>query len=143
RRQGSCGRRRGEQADAQGVPGEGRPHRPHRHRRGRARLPGRGRRPRAAGDGGVVRQLPGSEMRTGVLIALGAVLALGPAVPAAEVETAHFHHVHLNVTDLARTIQFYASVFGATPTSYAGVSDALFTERSFILLTKVAAPPPS
>ena len=55
-------------------------------------------------------------MRTGVLTALGAVLALGPAVPAAEVETAHFHHVHLNVTDPARTIQFYGNVFGATPT---------------------------
>ena len=82
-------------------------------------------------------------MRTGVLIALGAVLALGPAVPAAEVETAHFHHVHLNVTDPARTIQFYGNVFGATPTKFAGVSDALFTERSFILLTKVAVPPPS
>jgi catechol 2,3-dioxygenase-like lactoylglutathione lyase family enzyme len=70
-------------------------------------------------------------------------LVLAPALPRAEGEAAHFHHVHLNVTDPQRTVQFYQSVFGATPTRFAGVSDALFTERSFILLKKVPAAPPS
>jgi len=56
---------------------------------------------------------------------------------------AQFHHVHLNVTDPEKSIKFYGRVFGATPTKYRGVTDALFTERSFILLNKVKAPPES
>ncbi len=52
----------------------------------------------------------------------------------------HFHHVHLNVTDPRATIAFYQKFFGATEVRYRGVSDGLFTERSFILLTRVATP---
>ncbi len=59
------------------------------------------------------------------------------------VEPGHFHHVHLNVTDPAETIQFYRRFFGANSVSYRGVSDALFTEKSFILLNTVGAPAPS
>jgi len=57
-------------------------------------------------------------------------------------EPAHFHHVHLNVTDPARTIAYYIKMHGATPVKYRGVADAAFTERSFILMNKVdtAAP---
>lgn len=54
---------------------------------------------------------------------------------------AHFHHVHLNVTNPQETMRYYQHVFGAVPTRFMGKIDALFTERSFILLTKVAAPP--
>lgn len=71
----------------------------------------------------------------------GAILA-ACAVARAE-EPAHFHHVHLNVTDPARTIAYYMKIHGATRVNYRGVSDALFTERSFILMNKVSAPPPS
>ena len=58
-------------------------------------------------------------------------------------EPAHFHHVHLNVTDPRRTRRFYQFMFGATPLRFRGVADALFTERSFILMNQVASPPPS
>ncbi len=57
------------------------------------------------------------------------------------VEPAHFHHVRLNVTDPAETIKFYTKNLGATQTKYHGLVDALFTERSFLLLNKVDSPP--
>lgn len=56
---------------------------------------------------------------------------------------AHFHHVHLNVTNPQKTIEFYERVFGATKIKFEGKNDALYTERSFILLNQVASPPPS
>lgn len=59
---------------------------------------------------------------------------------AADAEPARFHHVQLNVTDPAQSIQFYRRVFGAVPVKFRGASDALFTERSFILLNKVDSP---
>lgn len=52
----------------------------------------------------------------------------------------HFHHVHLNVTDVAKTLEFYQRVLGAVPVKYGGTADSLFTERSFLLLDKVATP---
>ena len=54
---------------------------------------------------------------------------------------AHFHHVHLNVTDPAKTIQFYTKYFGAVKIDYHDTSPALCTERSFLLLNKVDPPP--
>lgn len=56
---------------------------------------------------------------------------------------AHFHHVHLNVTDPAATIGFYKRHLGAIDVKYRGKADALFTERSFILLNKVDEAPRS
>jgi catechol 2,3-dioxygenase-like lactoylglutathione lyase family enzyme len=55
----------------------------------------------------------------------------------------HFHHVHLNVADPVKSIEFYQRVFGAVPIRFGGITDALFTERSFILLNKVTPPPPA
>ncbi len=54
---------------------------------------------------------------------------------------AHFHHVHLNVTDPAATIDFYKRHLGAVDIRYRGKVDALFTERSYFLLNKVDEPP--
>lgn len=54
---------------------------------------------------------------------------------------AHFHHVHYNVTDPAATIAFYKKHLGAIQVKYKGKADALFTERSYILLNKVEHPP--
>ncbi len=62
---------------------------------------------------------------------------------AQEIEAAHFHHVHLNVTDPAKTISYYKKIHGAIETNYRGVADALFTERSFILMNNVDEPPAS
>lgn len=59
------------------------------------------------------------------------------------VEAAHFHHVRLNVTDPQKTSKFYRDVFGAVPMKYRGAVDALFCERSFLILDKVDAAPPA
>jgi catechol 2,3-dioxygenase-like lactoylglutathione lyase family enzyme len=76
------------------------------------------------------------------------VMQVATAAPApvhpgsAQVSAAHFHHVHLNVTDPRATIAFYKKFFGANEVRYRGLSDALFSEKSFILLTKVPTAPP-
>lgn len=69
-----------------------------------------------------------------LLVSLATAQAQGPT------SGVHFHHVHLNVTDPKATIAFYQKFFGANEVSYRGISDGLFTEKSFILLTKVATP---
>lgn len=53
----------------------------------------------------------------------------------------HFHHVHYNVTDPAATMAFYKKHLGAIQVKYKGKTDALFTERSYILMNKVDRPP--
>ena len=60
----------------------------------------------------------------------------------AKAKPAHFHHVHLNVTDPQKTIDFYRRYLGAVEVRYRDRAPALFTERSFLLLEKVpeAAP---
>jgi catechol 2,3-dioxygenase-like lactoylglutathione lyase family enzyme len=83
----------------------------------------------------------------------GVAAAGGGSTPAAmaesqppaggERESAHFHHVHLNVTDPEKSLWFYPFMFGATKLKFRGVADALFTERSYILLNKVDAPAPT
>ena len=55
--------------------------------------------------------------------------------------SAHFHHVHVNSTDPARTQEFYEKTFGAQPVKFKDRTDALFTSRGFILINKVAQPP--
>lgn len=74
------------------------------------------------------------------MLLLAASQAAGQEPP---VEPAHFHHVHLNVTDPAASIRFYTRVFGATQVRFGGVADALYTERSFILLNAVDRPAPA
>jgi len=54
---------------------------------------------------------------------------------------AHFHHVHVNSTDPARTQAFYEKTFGAQPVKFKDKTDALFTSRGFILINKVATTP--
>lgn len=62
---------------------------------------------------------------------------------AASSQSASFHHVHLNVVEPQETVDFYEKFFGALPIDYRERSDALFTERSFILLNTVPEPPRS
>jgi catechol 2,3-dioxygenase-like lactoylglutathione lyase family enzyme len=75
------------------------------------------------------------------MLMVGTVLTLAarPLV-GQEVQPAHFHHVLINSVDPAASIQFYGRVFGATPIKFRGVSDAAFTEKSFILFNKVDQP---
>ena len=78
------------------------------------------------------------------ILALAVLLVLHANAFAADPPNeAHFHHVHLNVTDPAATIDFYKRHLGAVDISYRGKVDALFTERSYILLNKVDEPPRS
>jgi len=72
----------------------------------------------------------------------GMVLAaVAGSVSAQEVEPARFHHVHLNSVDLEATFNFYQRMLGAIEVSYRSLTPALYTERSFILVTQVDAPP--
>lgn len=85
-------------------------------------------------------------MRGALALMIAAAMACARALPSgapAPAPAVHFHHVHLNVTDPAATIAFYQKFFGAIATRYRGLSDALFTERSFILLSQVASAPPT
>ena len=72
-----------------------------------------------------------------------AILALLAVPLVAHAQAAHFHHVHLNTTDPAAAIAFYTSKFKARRESFAGLGDAVWTGDSWLLFTKVDAPPPS
>jgi len=56
---------------------------------------------------------------------------------------AHFHHVHLNSTDPAAAIDFYTSKFDSEKAKFAGLLDAVWAQKSWLLFTKVTAPPKS
>jgi catechol 2,3-dioxygenase-like lactoylglutathione lyase family enzyme len=79
--------------------------------------------------------------RVATALVAAALVALPLGAQATPPPAAHFHHVHLNVTDPAKTVAFYEKYLGASQTLYRGKAPALFTERSFILLTRVAEPP--
>jgi len=53
----------------------------------------------------------------------------------------NFHHVHLNVRDRDSTIAYYQKYFGATQVKYRDRVDALFTEKSFLLMNLVDTTP--
>lgn len=58
-------------------------------------------------------------------------------------DKANFHHIHLNVTDRDTTIAYYQKYFGAKHVKYRNRTDALFTEKSFLLLNLVDTTPPT
>jgi predicted enzyme related to lactoylglutathione lyase len=59
------------------------------------------------------------------------------------VADAHFHHLHLNSTDPKAAIEFYTTKFDAEKASFKGLIDGVWTQKSWILIQKVAASPPS
>lgn len=75
---------------------------------------------------------------SGVFVMLAVSAAFVQPRPAA---AAHFHHVHVNSTDPAKTQDFYQKTFGAQPVKFKDRTDALFTSRGFILINKVAQAP--
>lgn len=79
--------------------------------------------------------------RAYVVSTLAMLAGISVATAAAEDVPANFHHVRLNVTNPEKTIEFYRRFLNAVPVKYRGVTDALFTEKSFILLNKVDLPP--
>jgi catechol 2,3-dioxygenase-like lactoylglutathione lyase family enzyme len=69
-------------------------------------------------------------------------MAQQPTAPPPAVQLAHFHHVHMNVTDPKAAIEFYAKHFESEPAQFGGTIDALWTQKSWILFNKVSQPPP-
>src|SRR5437870_6949583 len=65
-----------------------------------------------------------------------------PQETAAPVALAHFHHLHLNVTDPAAAINFYTSKFDCEKGRFAGVMDGVWAQKSWLLFSKVSSPPP-
>jgi catechol 2,3-dioxygenase-like lactoylglutathione lyase family enzyme len=61
-----------------------------------------------------------------VLMTLGAVAQ----------ETGHLHHVHMNVSDIKQTTDFYKKFFGVVPIQYSGRTPALLLERSFLFMSQ-------
>lgn len=55
---------------------------------------------------------------------------------------AHFHHLHLNTTDPQAAIDFYTSKFDSEKARFAGLLDAVWAQKSWMLFTKVSSPPP-
>ena len=64
------------------------------------------------------------------------------AFPALSAE-AHFHHLHLNTTDPAKAIEFYTKTFDCEKARFAGLVDAVWAQKSWLLFTKAPAPPPA
>jgi len=56
---------------------------------------------------------------------------------------AHFHHVHLNATDPAGAIAFYTTKFDCEKGRFAGLMDAVWAQKSWLLFSKVDKPPKS
>lgn len=54
---------------------------------------------------------------------------------------ARFHHVHLNATDPAAAVNFYATKFEAEKRKFADGTDAVWANESWLLFTNVAAAP--
>ncbi len=54
---------------------------------------------------------------------------------------AHFHHLHLNTLDPAAAIDFYTSKFDCEKAKFAGLMDAVWAQKSWMLFTKVSKAP--
>lgn len=55
---------------------------------------------------------------------------------------AHFHHLHLNTTDPKAAIDFYTSKFDCERARFAGLLDAVWAQKSWMLFSKVEKAPP-
>ncbi len=60
----------------------------------------------------------------------------------AEAAGAHFHHVHLNTPDPKGAIDFYTKTFDCEKARFAGLLDAVWAQKSWLLFTKVNSAPP-
>ncbi|MGD2133153.1 MAG: VOC family protein, partial [Maricaulaceae bacterium] len=76
-------------------------------------------------------------------LSTAAWLTAGPALSAEAEEQGRFHHVHLNVSDIEATTEFYSRILGVVPVDYAETIPALMAERAFLFLNEVEAPIPS
>lgn len=78
---------------------------------------------------------------------LGAFFLLLVAIPVVSrgadgaSEKPRFHHIHINSMDPHASGIWYRKYFDAVPVMFHGVADAVLTDRSYILYTKVDKPP--
>jgi catechol 2,3-dioxygenase-like lactoylglutathione lyase family enzyme len=68
-------------------------------------------------------------------------LCISCAVASPALAQAHFHHVHLNSTDPKAAIDFYTTHLSGEKAAFDG-ADAVWTQSSWLLFTKVKQPPP-
>jgi catechol 2,3-dioxygenase-like lactoylglutathione lyase family enzyme len=61
----------------------------------------------------------------------------------AQVQLAHFHHVHLNSTDPEAAIEFYTKHFDSEKAKFGDKLDAVWAQKSWLLFNKVNQAPPS
>ncbi len=59
------------------------------------------------------------------------------------VPPAHWHHVHINATDPKASIDFYTAKFNCEKGRYLGKSDAVWTQKSWLLFEKTGKAPGS
>ncbi|HKQ73175.1 MAG TPA: VOC family protein [Blastocatellia bacterium] len=60
----------------------------------------------------------------------------------AQFPEAHFHHLHLNTLDPKGAIDFYTSKFDCEKAKFAGMLDAVWAQKSWLLFGKVEKAPP-
>jgi predicted enzyme related to lactoylglutathione lyase len=60
----------------------------------------------------------------------------------AQFPEAHFHHMHLNTLDPNGAIDFYTSKFDCEKAKFAGMLDAVWAQKSWLLFGKVEKAPP-
>jgi catechol 2,3-dioxygenase-like lactoylglutathione lyase family enzyme len=77
------------------------------------------------------------------LILTALALCASATATAQQIPAARFHHVHLNSVDPEAAIDFYTAKFKAQRQKFAGLHDAVWTGDSWLLFTKVNAPPPA
>src|SRR5262245_51191890 len=56
---------------------------------------------------------------------------------ASQFPEAHFHHLHLNTLDTKAAIDFYTSKFDCEKAKFAGLMDAVWSQKSWMLFNKV------
>lgn len=78
--------------------------------------------------------------RVALAVFIAAIFLVAQDKPA---PLAHFHHLHLNVTDVPAAIDFYTSKLESEKRRFAGVQDAVWANNSWLLFTRVATPPKS
>jgi len=64
------------------------------------------------------------------------------SAPTPPAQISHFHQLHLNGTDPSSAIKFYTSKFDCEPAKLGGTIDAVWAQKSWILINKVHSPPP-
>ncbi len=73
------------------------------------------------------------------ILSVGAIAFSQESAPPA----AHWHHVHINSTDPARSVRFYTSTFDCEKSRYQDRADAVWAQKSWLLFDKAKSAPPS